>query len=92
MSMSDTFYRVLLGAIYAFTISATMYMCSDFLTAIRASYISQRRASWAQVYWVRRSQLMAEKDWQEKWEALHSVEYCRQLQEAANVKDPRDTQ
>jgi len=78
--MSDKLYT---SIIYAIVFGSTMYLCGNFLDAIKANSASQKRAAWAQVYWVRRRHLMDEKDWQEKWEALHSEEYCRQLSKGA---------
>jgi hypothetical protein len=76
--------------IYVFVVITMIHMCSNFLNAIEANSASQKRAAWAQVYWSRRQHSMAEKNWQEQWEALHAVDYCRQkLQEAELPKVSR---
>jgi len=80
--MSDNFYRATMAIVYASWFYGTLYICGNFLDDMKANSVSQRRAAWVSVYWVRRNQLMVEKDWQEKWEALHAEDYCRQkLQE-----------
>ena len=76
--MSDTSFRFFVAFLYVFVVGTMMYVCSDFLDGIKANSNSQNRAAWANVYWARRNQRMVEKDWQEKWEALHSTAYCRQ--------------
>ena len=79
--MKDKFTQFAIVAMFlSTTLGASLYLCSDFLDEIRASSLSQKRAAWAQVYWVRRGQLYEERTWQDDWNtftAKYSVEYCR---------------